>query len=223
MKITIFVVWICTTMLWAPTVSANEPDMSLALNFPKEEEQGTVHVEATIRATPEVVWSILTNANRWRQWMPMVMESYFYSGQAAQAIPQQITKDRAFFDQLRTQHPGTATPPPPQGVQSRVTFEAYDLPWPIKNEWVVRRYRYDAARAREHYYRVGWKRVWNQDVPEEGYWELRPHPEHAGATHFTYHFRVKAKRGVALALFKGGVKRSINHFIRAIREQAGNP
>lgn len=219
MQYKIFFAAICVMLGLFRPASAGESEMTTSISFPKAEEYGTVHVEATIHASPEVVWEILTDMNQWRSWMPMVKASYFYSAPAVAAIPANVSKDQALFDRIHQEHPGSESAPPAKGVTRRTTFESYNLPWPIKDEWVVRHYTYDATLARDHRYRASWRKVWG-DLPEDGHWFITPHPINADAAYFIYHFRVKAKRGVALALFSAGIKHSVKKFIKAIRAEA---
>jgi hypothetical protein len=187
------------------------------LAFSKAEAFGTVHVQAVINAPSSRVWNLFANLNGWRGWMPLVMEAYFFSDGAARAIPKVVTKDRALFDRLRQQHPGKASVPAGKGRSSRVSFEAFDLPWPIKNEWVVNRYTFDASKANTGRYRVTWHKVWF--TQQGGYWTLEPFRNDPKRTLLTYHFNVRAKRGLTLVLFKMGVKRTINRMIKAMRKR----
>ncbi|MBI2343024.1 MAG: SRPBCC family protein [Deltaproteobacteria bacterium] len=208
------------SLVGAHTGRAGErEDTAITLAFPKAEAYGTVHVEAVIAASPEVVWVVLTDVDRWRGWMPLVMRAQFFSAAATTAIPTGVTKDRALFTELLDQHPGTAGAPSMHGVTPRTTFEAYDLPWPIKNEWVVRHYTYDASQAAKHRFRATWRKAWGDGQPE-GYWEISPHGDAVTASRLVYHYRVKAKRGLALGLFKAGVKRASRQLVEAIRREA---
>lgn len=205
----------------APLAVAHADDaVEIQINFPKEEALGTIHVRGTINAPAAAIWKVVTNIHRWTQWMPMVTEARFFSDAAVQALPANPAKDPALFETLRQQHPGSAPIPGDHGVTTRMSYEAYNLPWPIKDEWVIRRYRFDASRAGESVYRVTWEKGYERNEPgSDGYWELAPTREDPQQTVMIYHFRVKAKHGLALALLKAGTKSAVTKFYHSIREE----
>lgn len=205
----------------AASAALDSGGLEMQITFPAEAAMGTIHVRGRIAAPPEAVWRAVADINRWATWMPMVTEAYFFSEAAAKAIPQNATKNLDFFQTLRRRFPGSAPPPPPTGVTTRTSYEAFDLPWPISNEWVARRYRFDASQAAEHRYRVAWEKIYDPNEPgSKGYWVLDPYPGDTQATLGTYHFEVTARRGLALRLLKLGVRSAVTKLFRAIREQA---
>ncbi|MBI4238807.1 MAG: hypothetical protein HY696_10410 [Deltaproteobacteria bacterium] len=219
----------CGVVLAASPSFATQPaldqgGLEMQISFPAEAAMGTIHVRGKVAAPPEVVWRAVANLNRWSQWMPMVTESYFFSEAAAKAIPRDATKDLAFFQALRNRFPGTMPAPPPTGIATRTSYEAFDLPWPISNEWVARRYHFDASQAAQHRYRVSWEKVYDPNEPgSKGYWVLEPYPGDPQQTLGTYHFEVTARRGLVLRLLKIGVKSAVTKLFHAIRQQVENP
>lgn len=198
---------------------ANDPQ--IAINFPKAEALGTIDVTIHIMAPPKIVWEVLTETARWSQWMPYAARVQYLSEAAAQALPPVMKKDLPFFESLLQVHPHAAPPPSAMGKSHRVAYESYDLPWPIKNDWVVRKYRFDAQRAAAHYFSASWDKVYDPEEPgSDGYWFIEPADEGATASTFRYHLRVKAKRGLALAMFQIGVKKILKTQIRAVRTEA---
>lgn len=198
--------------------------LEMQVSFPAEEAMGTIHVRGRVAAPPEAVWQAVADLNQWAKWMPMVTESYYFSEAAAKSIPQNATKDLPFFQALRRRFPGSAPPPPPTGVTTRTSYEAFDLPWPISNEWVARRYRFDASQAAQHRFRVSWEKVYDPNEPgSRGYWVLEPYQGNPQETLGTYHFEVTARRGLVLRLLKIGVRSAVTKLFRAIRQQVESP
>ena len=209
----------------APVVHAKQTPLKdggihIKIVFPTEAIHGSIHVEAMIPAMPEVIWSALVDVNRWRTWVPMVIEAFFYSPKAKKAIPADAKKEQEFFKGLKQKYPGTASTPPMNGKARRATYEFYNLPWPIKDEWVVRKYLFDASKAGERKYKATWEKVWDTSPGKEGYWTLEPFEGDANKTLLIYHFRTKSKIGIKQQLFRVGVKGAVERFIRAIRKEA---
>ncbi len=212
---------LCALLLCGPVFADNvaNGDIDITLAFPGDDVPGTVRVHAMIDADPEKVWALVTNINDWKGWMPMVMEAHFYSDEFVKALPASVNKDEALFKKLETQFPGHNVAPPLEGTSTRVAFESYDLPWPIANNWSVRRYQYDNSQAATHRYLVSFRKIYERDIKgQEGTWTFEPMPAKSGATLLTYELRTKPQHGFALTLFKIGVKHTVEHMIAAIRK-----
>lgn len=202
------------------TKSLEEGGIQIHLDFPADATVGSIHVTAKVEALPAMVWSTMVDINHWDQWMPLVKESWFYSAAAVQAIPEDVTKDAKIFSDLRAKYPGRQGAPSANGKSARVAYEYYDLPWPIKNVWLVRHYQFDASHAGAQSYRATWRKSYDRKIHDsEGYWNIEPFPGAPGATLMTYHFSVKPKHGLALALFKTGVQRTVRRLIIAVRKE----
>lgn len=208
----------------APAADLARGDVEIQIRFAEGKEYGTIDVQALVPAPPRAVWQLYTRVNSWRLWMPMVIDAFFYSAQAAAAIPQDVEKDERVFGDLRRRYPGTAVAPGGHGVETRVAYESYDLPWPIANNWAVHRYTYDARRADHGTFEARWVKVYERNpVGSAGLFRVEPFPGQPDATLLTYQFRTKAKSGLTLALFRMGVRRSIDRFVAALRAEVAKP
>lgn len=191
--------------------------------FQKDKEYGSINVEAMVSADPGLVFEVFTDINSWRVWMPLLIDAFFYSPAAMQNIPgdpQKVDKDENFFAQIKKNFPGVSPKPDPQGVSSRIAYESYDFPWPISNDWAVHKYRFDASKYNEKKYSAKWFKVYEKNkIGSAGSWSAEPFPGVDGATLMKYSFRTKAKKGIALVLFKVGVKKSISNLVKALRSE----
>ena len=195
--------------------------LTQTLDFPKEEGYGTIHVEAQLKASPEAVWHVLVRPQHWSRWMPMLSRSWFYSDEAIRAIPPQVPKKKKLFEELYEQFPEPAVVRIEQDpAWEGIAFEEYNIPWPIQDEWVVRRYQFDSRKKGEGVYKAQWGKIFDGSREIEGYWHIEPSLTLAGGTHFVYHYRVKAKTGVAMVLFKWAVRRTIDKMVHAIEKEA---
>jgi len=192
------------------------------LSFPEDAEFGTVHIQAVIDVPPQTVWKMLVHLEEWGQWMPSLTEGWFYSKEAMQHLPDPFPKDRNLSLELRKKYPGAegAVNPFFVGEEVRMAYENYDLLWPIRNEWVVRKYFYDSREAGLNKFKASWAQVFNRNQKTEGYWLLEPFQNDPARTLLTYHYWVRAKAGLSRVVFKWGVQLFINRMMDHLKNEA---
>ena len=95
------------------------------------------------------------------------------------------------------------------------TASAVELPWPIKNEWVVRRYTYDESAEKD---RAAWRKLDSKTQDDDGYWEVIARAD--GKTLLKYYYRVKAKESVPKPVFKAAIGLTVNSMIKAVRHES---
>jgi len=211
-------------LLFVPALSQARPDYDEKMDqghifkeitIPEGSDRANVLVNAVINSPPEVVWAALIDINRWPKWLPMNRVAYFVSPEAEKLITPEAAKDHAKVLEINKQNPPAKETTKFSGHWEHTAYEEYDLPWPLKNEWVVRRYQYDeGADIRK----ASWKRVDSTRDEDDGSWEVRPWKD--GHTHLTYLYRVKAKEGVPQVIFKTAVSMTVNSMIKALRHES---
>ena len=199
-------------------------EVATYLDFSKPGEYGTIRVEARMDSPPEVVWEVLTDISRWPKWIPSMRRGWVHSSQAVQNIPLNAPKEKSIYEDLHRRFPengDSQMPAEEHHSWSKVVFEEYDLLWPIQDEWVVKRYLFDSTEGKEHKFRAEWGRIFDGNRMIEGHGDLIP-ADVENATLFTYQYRVRAKEGVPIFLFKLALKTSIHHMVEAIIKESKN-
>ena len=186
------------------------------IEIPEGQPWAHVRVQAVINASPAAVWPILVDIERWPKWMPMAKRMRILSPEAAALVTPENFKDRDAVIAIELAHPRVADATPPSGHWQRTIAEEYDLPFPLKNEWTVRRYTYDEQGDTD---KAAWRKVdgRTEDV-DDGSWEISPWRD--GRTLLTYDYRVKAKEGVPRPIFKAAVSLTVNSMMKALRFEA---
>lgn len=185
------------------------------IKIPEGQLYADVLVNAVIDSPPKAVWAALIDIGGWPKWLPMNRKAWFFSPAAEKLITDEISHDKAKVLAINAENPPTSDVAEQHGHWEHVAYEEYDLPWPIKNEWVVRRYKYDEA---TDLFRASWKRVDSKRDGDDGYWEVRPWKD--GRTHITYYYSVKAKESVPEIVFKTAVSMTVNSMIKALRHES---
>lgn len=186
------------------------------IDIPEGQQWAFVDVTAVVDSKPATVWGMLKDMSKWPKWLPMSRKVGFLSPEAAALITPEIAADEAKTMAIDKAHPATQNQPDFSGHWQRTAYEYYDLPWPIKNEWVVRRYTYDETPEKD---RAAWKKLDSKLEEDDGYWDVSPRPD--GKTLLKYHYRVKAKESVPRPIFKAAVSLTVNSMIKALRHEAG--
>lgn len=184
------------------------------IRIPKEERWAYVYVQAVIESNPETVWSTLADVDNWPSWLPMTRKAWFVSSEAASKITPEVAKNREDVLKINDENPPTAIRKNEEHSWQRVAYEEYDLPWPLKNEWVVRRYTFNDE---EKIKRATWRKIAATDDKDDGYWEIRSWKN--GNTHLTYYYRI-TKKDVPDPLFKTAVSLTVNSMIKALRRES---
>ncbi len=183
--------------------------------MPKEGDMAHVNVQAIVETPPKAVWDALRDIERWPRWLPMSKTARFLSPEAEEKISQEIAKSRDKVLEIDARYPNTDHGNDRAGNWQRLVYEEYDLPWPIKNEWVIRRYTYDDGEEKS---RASWRKIDGSSIDDDGYWEVSPWKD--GKTHLRYYYRVKVKKGVPQTLYKGAISLTVNSMIKALRREA---
>ena len=210
-------------LLLVPALSDARPDYDEQMDqghifkeitIPEGQNYANVIVNAVINAPPQLVWATLIDIARWPKWLPMNRKAGFVSPTAATLITPENARDRAKVLEINTQNPPLKDASQRSGHWEQVAYEEYDLPWPLKNEWVVRKYKFDESAQLS---RASWRRVDSKRDVDDGYWEVRSWKD--GRTHLTYYYSVKAKENVPEVVFKGAVSLTVGSMIKALRHE----
>ncbi len=185
------------------------------ITVPQGEDRALVLVNTVIDASPGSVWDALVDIGSWPRWLPMTKDAAFLSEEAAAMVTPEIAKERGKVLEIRDRFPLKEGPSGWRDHWVRVAYEEYDLPWPIRNEWVVRRYTYD---IHKDFARASWKRIDSTRESNDGYWDVKVWKD--GRTYLTYCYRVKPKENVPEAVFKTAVSMTVNSMIKALRHEA---
>lgn len=174
-----------------------------------------VNVQAVIDSPQRAVWNALKDIEGWPRWLPMNRKARFLSAEAQARITPEIADDRKAVLEIDVQYPPAESAKTHGGHWQQVAYEEYDLPWPLKNQWVVRRYTYD---ENDGSCRASWRLVNTRDGMLDGFWEVTPWK--AGKTHLRYYYRVKAMSGVPKLAFKAAVALTVNSMVKALRRES---
>lgn len=185
------------------------------ITIPEGSDRADVKVRTVIKAQPQAVWAALVDMNNWPNWLPMNKKAQFLSDEAASLITPQVAKDQTQVIAISSAHPASPDVPHDPGSWQRMAYEEYDLPWPIKNEWVVRRYIYE---EQPDLMRASWKRVDSTREESDGFWEVRPWKN--GGTYLVYNYKVKPKEKVPEVVLKTAVSMTVTSMIKALRYEA---
>lgn len=184
------------------------------IKMPKDDNWAYIYVDAVIKSKPEVVWSILCDIDNWSKWLPMTRHTWFLSPEAAQKISIETAKNKEDVLMLNSQYPTTAAKKSEDKRVEGITYEEYDLPWPLKNEWVVKRYNFNSNADIK---RATWRKVASTDGVDDGHWEVKPWGEKE--TFLNYYYRVK-KKNVPEPLFKTAISLTVNSMVKALRRES---
>lgn len=183
------------------------------ITIPDGQPYAYVKVKTVIDEPTGVVWQALKNIERWPAWLPMSKTARILSPEAATKITPEIAKVQDQVLAIERAHPRTGAPQE-SGHYTRTVYELYDLPWPIKNEWVVRTYTYDESPQQD---RATWRKIDSTEQDNDGSWEITPDGDNK--TLLTYTYRVKAKESVPKPVFKAAVSLTVNSMIKALRHE----
>ena len=191
------------------------------VDYEQNDQIAVLDVKALINATPKSVWYLLSNINGWSGWTPVMSQGF--------AIKNDIFSKYGDRPDKNDEVKGAAS----NGSRSNVTigdsgktvvntYEEFDLPWPINNDWVLRRYTFDASQSAENKYSVVWKQLFKGAEGRGGSWNLSQYNGKADETLFEYHFKVKRKDGVPMKVFEVIIGKTIDRFISAIRRNVNS-
>lgn len=187
------------------------------ITIPEGQSWAYVKVQTLIDSKPDALWAALKDIQSWPRWLPM--------NKVARVLPPdvaaKITKDIASkHDEVLSIVNGSskvADDGKESGHWQKMVYEEYNLPWPIKDEWVVRLYTYDEKDGVD---RASWRKMDSTEKDDDGYWEIKPWGD-GGKTLLDYYYRVKAKESVPAPIFKTAVSFTVNSMIKALKHEAG--
>lgn len=191
------------------------------ISYGTDDSMVIVDVKALINASSADVWKLLSNIDSWPSWMPVLKRGWVLSGSVLSKIPENPEKADDVYKTVSSGGKGSVNISQ-SGQTSVTTFEEFDLPWPVNNDWVIRKYIFDAARGSEGNYKVSWKQKFKGAEGRGGMWEIVPNNGAENETLFKYHFVVKRKEGVPKAIFEAMVSKTIDRFISAIRRNVSS-
>ena len=230
MKPAIIIIALVVVIAAPILAQAARPDETARLNagailkeitIPDNQPWAFVRVQAIIDAPPSAVWAKLEDIGHFPRWLPMCRKMEFLSPEASRQATPEIARDQARIIALMASHPNRSPARPGTGHWEQLVYEEYDLPWPIKNEWALRRYVFDEQEGLD---RAAWTKVDSADGKEDGSWEITPWGD-GTKTHLRYYYRVKAKENVPKPVFRTAVSLTISSMIKALRHQTarGDP
>lgn len=181
-------------------------------------EIAVVNVKALIEAPPEKVWQLLTNIKGWSSWMPMLSQAFVINSSGLAGLSANPQKNEQLHNKMRSL-PMSYASIGNQGKKSLTTFEEFDLPWPINNDWVIREYTFDASGANSSNYKVSWHQIFEGCTGRGGSWKLTPYnANNDNDTLFEYNFRVFKKKEASQGIFRTIIGQTAQRFVEAIRK-----
>lgn len=184
---------------------------------PDDSQWAFVRVETVVDVPVDTLWRTIIDIEEWPEWLPMTSGARFISAEAEGRITREIAKSRERVYAIDKEFPPNSdNTDVGSGRWHRTTIEEYDLIWPLKNEWVVRRYDFDEVSTP---HRASWRKLDNNDDIEDGAWEIGPWKDGKKSL-LKYSYRVKVKEGVPRPVFRQAVSFTVNSMIKALRREA---
>jgi hypothetical protein len=183
--------------------------------IPGEEMTAYVTVRAIVEAPPKVVWDTLKDIENWPDWLPMSKEAHFVSKEAEAKITEEVAKDREKVMEIDRALPNGERGNAGSGRWQRVALETYDLPWPLQDQWIIRRYTYDESPERM---KASFRKIDGSSQEDDGYWEISKWKD--GTTHLKYYYIARVKGDAPKPLFKAAITLTVNSMIKALRREA---
>lgn len=209
----------------APAIAASNPSLDQRLDIgaiikdvttPDDSQWAFVRVETVVDVPVDTLWRTIIDIEAWPKWLPMMGRAWFTSDAAEERITREIAKSRDEVYAIDSQFPQGGSDNADTGRWHRTTIEEYDLIWPLRNEWVVRRYDFDEASTP---HRASWRKLDNADDSDDGAWEISPWKDGKRSL-LKYNYRVKVKAGVPRPVFRQAVSFTVNSMIKALRREA---
>ena len=171
----------------------------------------TLEVKALINSSPSEVWKLLTDIDRWKDWEPMLN-----IGKAV-SLEGELEKNEMTYA-LALNCPAQEVNVSDTGKTVATVFEEYDIPWPIQNDWVIRKYIFDANNSDSGEYKVKFHPVFSGvEKKRGGRYKLSRYKGADEETLLEYDFTVKRKEGCPKTVFEIIMKQTAERFVRAIR------
>ncbi len=185
------------------------------INMPGDGMTAYVTVRAIVDAPPKAVWDALKDIEGWPRWLPMSKEAHFVSKEAEAKITPEVAKRREEVIAIDEAHPNGEKGNDGSGRWQRVALETYDLPWPLEDQWIIRRYTYDEGEERM---KASWRKVDGSSQGDDGYWEIKGWKD--GKTDLKYYYIATIKGEAPKPLFSAAINLTVNSMIKALRREA---
>lgn len=182
--------------------------------IPGDDMIAYVTVRAVIDAPPKVVWDTLKDIEGWPSWLPMSKEAHFVSKEAEAKITEDVAKDREKVVEIDRAHPNSERGNGGSGRWQRIALETYDLPWPLDDQWIIRRYTYDEGPEKM---KASWRKIDGSSQEDDGYWEIKAWKD--GKTDLKYYYIARVKGEAPKPLFKAAITLTVNSMIKALRRE----
>jgi hypothetical protein len=145
----------------------------------------------------------------------MSKEAHFVSKEAEAKIDEATAKDREKVVEIDRALPNGEKGNAGSGHWQRVALETYDLPWPLEDQWIIRRYTYDESPERM---KASFRKIDGSSKEDDGFWEISKWKD--GKTHLKYYYIARVKGDAPKPLFKTAITLTVNSMIKALRREA---
>jgi hypothetical protein len=176
-----------------------------------------VKMTAVIKASPEVVWQIITDINHYTDFMPNTRASMVVAAAKIQGI---LLKTPITAKQVEKLIGPTPAPLPrvPGGKYVVYHYSDLRLPWPCADRWYIIKGVMDETRAAQHYYHSSWSLVIGNLKEDSGEWIVEPYG--ANQTKVIYRLATDPGGHIPTFLVRHGTCVTLPDIIKAIRERA---
>ena len=173
-----------------------------------------------VKAPPSVVWELFIDSDAWpRYGIPRLLDSRLVSRELAAAMKTEKKVDD-FYASLGTQQVPLKGQRRAGGKWTHFAFQHYDVPWPVKNRWMIVDTQDNETASGEGRYLAALKLAGGNLKMMEGEFRLSRFEGDPRRTLLEYSVRTDPGAHVPRFLVKWGVKKIMPAVIEAIRRQA---
>ncbi len=177
-------------------------------------------MRGVIDAAPSLVWEIFIEADRWLDYrMPTLIDS--------RIVPEEVARKSAdsksvrdFYKVLGSQVFPVEPIRKKGGEWEHLAFQYYDVPWPVRNRWMILRTRDNETKAKRGNFRAVWSRAAGNINTIEGYFLLTPFEGNRQKTLLEYYVKTDPGAHVPRFMIRWGVELIMPEVIKAIRREA---
>jgi len=168
-------------------------------------------VGGIIEAPVDKVWEVLSDYNRFHEYMPRMPVTFIVSKQALDAIAKKTDWKRTAFEKMLMPYRIDA-----MESDTVYFYNVVDMPVPVRDRWYLLEMVRDPLSCR-----VEWKMVTGNMKVNSGSWQLMLHPESPNRTVAVY--TTVSNSGIPIPGFiqEYGLGRSLPDIIRGVRKRAG--
>ncbi len=173
-----------------------------------------------VKASPMVVWELFIDSDAWpRYGIPRLIDSRLVSRELAAAMKTEKKVDD-FYASLGTQQVSLKGQRRVGGKWTHFAFQHYDVPWPVKNRWMIVDTEDDETASGEGRYLAVLRLAGGNLKEMEGEFRLSRFQGDPRRTLLEYSVRTDPGAHVPRFLVKWGVKKIMPAVIQAIRREA---